>query len=65
MLNTTNTIECPICHTPLTFDVYGLLAGQSYGCQNCKLKLSLSQESHTVLESAMAKLENLAQKKRA
>lgn len=56
-----NKIACPVCNTNLVYDVYGLLAGQSYRCPNCSAVLSLANESQGVLADTMEKYEALKQ----
>ena len=56
-----NTITCPECKQIITYDVYGLLSGQKYSCPGCSMVISLSEESHDTLQTAMEKFEKLKQ----
>lgn len=60
-MNTISTIACPACGNPISFDIYGLLAGNSFCCPKCSASFGLSTESYGVVSSTMQKFEELKQ----
>jgi hypothetical protein len=58
-MNTTSTIACPACGNPISFDIYGLLAGKRFCCSHCSAALALSSESYGVVGNTMQKFEAL------
>ena len=58
-MNTTSIIACPACGNPISFDIYGLLAGRKFYCSNCSAALGLSSESYGVVGTTMQKFEAL------
>ena len=54
-----NTLSCPVCKQIISYDIYGLLSGQTFTCPGCSLVLSLAEESHDTLQDAMKKYEEL------
>lgn len=58
-MNMSNTIACPVCSTPIAYDVYALLAGQKFSCPKCSAQLCLAAESHSVVEKTVKKYEAL------
>lgn len=57
MINQDNTIPCPVCKTPIPFNVQSLMAGVNFSCPKCFASIGLSAESVPVVEDTMQKLE--------
>lgn len=53
-------IDCPVCGSPIFFNVNNLLMGESFSCSSCKSMISLSTSSTRVVEQAMIKYEKLS-----
>lgn len=53
------SIPCPVCRTPILFDVRLLLSGDKFCCTNCGATISLSQSSVDTVGDAMRKLDRL------
>lgn len=61
MITNDQTIPCPVCQSPIIFEVQALIKGQQFGCMVCDAKVSLASESVDVVEESMDKLEKLKQ----
>lgn len=55
-------IDCPICGSPIYFEINRLLRGESFSCPNCQSAVSLSSSSTTTVERAMVELEKFSVK---
>ncbi len=58
-----STLPCPVCHTPIPFEVRELLQGVRFVCSKCGAAISLSEGSRPQVQEAMEKLNRLKQKK--
>lgn len=52
-------LNCPVCHVVIKIDVYGLLNGAAFHCENCKAGISMKSENKEVLQNAMEQFETL------
>lgn len=62
MINLDQSIPCPTCNNKIPFDVYQLLVGRKFVCQNCQSAIGLSSESQPVVQETMQKLEAVKSK---
>lgn len=53
------SIPCPVCRTPIMFDVNLLISGEKFCCTNCGAAISLSSSSVDTVSNAMKKLGKL------
>jgi hypothetical protein len=58
MSNLTN-LPCPLCQTAITIDVYALLSGTSFACENCKASVAIAAAQKEVLQHTMDQFEML------
>ena len=58
-INKDSTIPCPVCQTPIIFNVQSLMKGINFSCPKCLASVGLSIESKPIVEQAMEKLEKL------
>jgi len=58
---TDQKVECPICKSPIFFNVRMLLAGSSFNCNNCNASISLRKESTQTVKKTMEEFETLKQ----
>jgi uncharacterized Zn finger protein (UPF0148 family) len=54
-------MPCPVCRTPIFFNVYHLLQGERFVCPSCQAAITLSPESHDPVQNALDKLDKLKQ----
>lgn len=59
MINQDNSIPCPVCKTPIPFNVQSLMAGVNFSCPQCFASIGLSKESQPLVEEVMEKLETV------
>ena len=59
MINTDQSVPCPVCNTKIPFDTKQLLMGIQFVCPNCQAAIGLSTESKDVVENTMTKLQML------
>ena len=50
-------IPCPVCSTKIPFDVHQLMKGVQFACPQCNAVIGLGNESKSLVETAMQKLE--------
>lgn len=55
------TIPCPVCQTPITFNTRALLTGVQFVCTNCGSAIGLSAKSAPVVSDTMDKFEKMKQ----
>jgi transcription initiation factor IIE alpha subunit len=53
------TIPCPVCNTPISFDTKQLLAGVQFTCSNCHQSIGLALESKDVVKETMDKFNDM------
>ena len=58
-MNPSQSIPCPVCGTPIPFDINRLLRGERFSCPKCEAKVSLSPESRPQTQDAVDKLNKL------
>ncbi len=58
------SIPCPVCRTPIIFDVNLLISGEKFCCTNCGAAISLSKSSVDTVSDAMRKLNKLQGEKK-
>lgn len=58
-MNASQSIPCPICGTPIPFDINRMLRGEGFSCPQCEAKISLSPESCPQVQDAIDKLNKL------
>lgn len=63
MMTQMQTIACPNCQQPITFDVKMLLTGSQFQCSGCHSSIGLATESKTIVEKTMEKFEQLKNRK--
>jgi len=54
-------INCPQCQSEILFDIYTLLKGGKFICQNCHAEISLAKESRDKVKDTMDKFEDVKQ----
>ena len=54
-------IPCPICRTPIPFNLEQLLRGTSFYCPQCGSRISMPIGTSEKVRQALEKLENLRQ----
>lgn len=53
------TIPCPVCGTPIPFEINRMLRGEVFSCPRCDAKISLSSECCPQVQEAIDKLNKL------
>ncbi len=59
MINSEQTIPCPVCKTKIPFDTNQLLQGMQFVCPNCQAAIGLAEESKPLVKETMQKFEEL------
>jgi len=62
MINTDQTIPCPVCQTKIPFDTKQLLMGIQFVCPNCQAAIGLAEQSKPIVEETMNKFDDLKEK---
>lgn len=58
-MNTSQTIPCPVCRTPIPFDINRMLKGERFSCPKCDATIALTSESCHQVQDAVDKLNKL------
>lgn len=58
-MNTQTQIPCPICKTPIPFNIDSLIKGEKFICSHCGAAIGLSSNSREQVSDAMKKLEEM------
>lgn len=59
MINSDQSIPCPVCGTKIPFDTRQLLLGVQFVCSNCQSAIGLANESKPIVEEAMEKFDKM------
>lgn len=59
MINTEQSIPCPVCNTKICFDTKQLLMGVKFVCPTCQAAIGLANESKPLLKDTMEKFESI------
>ncbi len=59
MINSEQTLPCPVCGTKIAFDTRELLKGVKFKCSNCDSAIGLADESRPLVQDAMDKFDEL------
>jgi transcription initiation factor IIE alpha subunit len=62
MINTDQTIPCPVCETKIPFDTKQLLLGVQFSCPNCQAAIGLAEQSKPAVQETMDKFDELKEK---
>lgn len=62
MINTDQSIPCPVCNAKIPFDTNQLLSGIRFICPKCTAAIGLSTESKEVVQDTMNRLQELKSK---
>ena len=55
------SVPCPVCRTPIVFDITRLLQGERFRCPQCSATIFITNESRPVIQNAMDKLNKIKQ----
>ena len=58
-MNPHQKIPCPVCGTPIPFEINRMLRGEVFSCPRCDAKISLSSECCPQVHEAIDKLNKL------
>lgn len=53
------TIPCPVCRTPIPFDMNRILQGESLACPNCQARVTLNNHCKSQAQDAVDRLKKL------
>ncbi len=59
MINSDQSIPCPVCQTKTPFDTKQLLMGVKFTCPKCQAAIGLSDESKPIVQETMTKFEEI------
>ncbi len=57
MINSEQSIPCPVCETKIPFDTKQLIMGAKFVCSNCQAAIGLADESKPIVKETMEKFE--------
>ncbi len=64
MNNLEESVPCPVCSTKIPIDVHQMLRGVQFVCSNCNAVVGLGNESRSLVDETMAKLEETKKKQK-
>lgn len=53
------TIQCPVCQTPIIIESMALIQGKRFSCQSCFASIGIAPEAIPMAEETMKKYEEL------
>ncbi len=59
MINSDQSIPCPVCNTKIPFDTKQLLLGVKFVCSNCQAAIGLADESKPIVQETIEKFEEI------
>ncbi|KQN65638.1 MULTISPECIES: hypothetical protein [Duganella] len=59
MINSEQSIPCPVCNNKIPFNTHQLLLGVQFICSQCSAAIGLAVESKPLVANAMEKLEQV------
>lgn len=59
MMNSSQSIPCPVCKSPIAFNTEELLKGNKFACTSCKTEIGLAEESKAIVQETMIQFEKV------
>ncbi|GCC51438.1 hypothetical protein SanaruYs_16630 [Chryseotalea sanaruensis] len=53
------SIQCPVCQTPILIEYKALIQGMRFTCGNCKASIGIASEAISVAKETMKKYDEL------